>query len=330
MFAIGRGRVRRNLSAVRDRAVDRDADRLPGATGGGGRAADPQLAGGDRRHVSPAGARPGDRDLDGVGNDRRRARSAGRRRDLEHRVVAVDLRDQSAARDRLPVADPQSGPRGQARGTAAQGRRDRRGVVRVGPRRFGVRADRAAAPGLVQPGGERLAGGRGARVRGLPGLRVAGQRPDAQARPVQEPQLRGGQRRDAGSVRRPVGAVLLPHAVPAAGGRLLAAEERIGAAAREPRHVRALLALRRARRSTRPALVHGRRPSGRRGRHAHAAHGRGARGLLDRGAPGDPAVLVGPVDHGGAAHRRDPRRRRVRRRRASARRSTTQWRAWPG
>ena len=47
--------------------------------------------------VSGARARPRDRDLDGVGNDRRGARPARRRADPQRRLVAVDLRDQPAA-----------------------------------------------------------------------------------------------------------------------------------------------------------------------------------------------------------------------------------------
>ena len=119
-------------------------------------------------------------------------------------------------------------------------------------------------------------------VRGVPRLRIARERPDAAARPVQEPKLRGRERRDAGALRRPFGAVLLPRPVPAAGGRLLAAQSRAGAAAREPDHVRAVLAVRRARRSPRPAPVHGRRPADRRRGDAHAAQLRGPGRLPDR------------------------------------------------
>jgi hypothetical protein len=184
----GRGRVRPDLPAVRDRAIRWGPHRLPGAPGRRGSAAHTELAGRDHRHLPGEGARSGDRDVDGVGNDRRGARSARRRIDPERRDVALDLRDQRATRDRLSVPDHESRPCGCADRTGAPGRRNRSTPVRAGPRRRGVRFDRAAPPGVVQPGRERLPGGRGARLRRLPDPRVAHGRPDAQARPVQESQ----------------------------------------------------------------------------------------------------------------------------------------------
>ncbi len=69
--------------------------------GDGGRAARAQLAGGDREHLPRASERgAGDRQLDGVGGDRRRARPAGRRRAAGDRLLALDLLDQRAARRR--------------------------------------------------------------------------------------------------------------------------------------------------------------------------------------------------------------------------------------
>ena len=56
-----------------------------------------------------AGARPSDRHLDGMGNDRRGARPARRRADPQRRLLAVDLRDQPAAGRRVPLADPTGG-----------------------------------------------------------------------------------------------------------------------------------------------------------------------------------------------------------------------------
>ena len=103
--------------------------------------------------------------------------------------------------------------------------------------------------GLVEPGGARLSDRRRAHVRRVPDLRITGARPDATARPVQEPKLRGRKRRDARAVRRPVRVVLLPRPVPAASRRLLAARVRAGVVAREPGDVRAVLAVRCARRS---------------------------------------------------------------------------------
>ena len=83
--------------------------------------------------------------------------------------------------------------------------------------------------------------------------------PDAAAGAVQAPQLRGGQHRDVRDVRRAVGAVLLPHPLPPAGGGLRRARGRGGDAADHGGDVPALQARGRARGPLRPAPVHGRR-----------------------------------------------------------------------
>ncbi len=212
------GRLRGGLAAVRAGAFDRVSDRVSCAAGSRRRVAHPELAGGDRRDLSGARARPGDRHLDGVGHDRRSARAARRRPDPERRVLAVDLRDQPAPGRRVPLADPEGRSSHGGSENAAPRRCGGGAAVRAGSRRHRVRPDRAAAPGLVEPGRERLPDRRRPPVRCLPCLRITRARPDAPARPVQEPELRGRERRDARALRRPVRIVLLPRAVPAAGG----------------------------------------------------------------------------------------------------------------
>ncbi len=113
-----------------------------------------------------------------------------------------------------------------------------RAAVRAGPRRPGVRADRAAAAGLVEPGGRRAADRRRAAARGVHVVRVAREGSDAAAGAVPPAQLLGRQRRDVRDVRGAGDPVLLPRAVPAADRRLLAAEERAGDAAGDDRDVR--------------------------------------------------------------------------------------------
>ncbi len=210
----------------------------------------------------------------------------------------------------MPVADPEGGPGRESHHDPAAGRRGRCGAVRTGARRCRVRADRAAASRVVESGGGRVSDRGRAVVLGVPRLRVPCERSDAAPRSVQEPELRGREHRDARAVRRTVGAVLLPRPLPPAGRRLHPARIRSGVAAREPRHVRAVLTLWRARRPFRPAPVHGRRPAGRGCRHAPAPGLRRAGPLPDRSASRDPRVLAGPVDDGRAAHRSDSRRHR--------------------
>ena len=231
-------------------AVDRLPRRRAHAPGDRGGAARAELAGGDRQHVPGVRARRCDRHVDGVGGDRGRARAAGRRRAPGDRVVALDLRDQRAAGGGLRVADPRGDPAERCARARRQARRlPGRAAVRARPRRSGVRADRAAASGLVEPGGLPAAA-RGLRAaRGVHLLRVAREGSDAAARAVPPAQLLGGQRRDIRDVRGLGDRVLLPRAVPAADRRLHAAEERPGDAAGDGRHVRPLATLRCARRS---------------------------------------------------------------------------------
>ena len=110
-----RRRFRCRLAAVRAGADDRPAGRVSRSARRRRCPADAKLAGGDRRNLPRARARPCDRHLDRMGNDRRGARSVGRGGDSERRLVALDLRHQRAARGRLPVADPAGDPAGPER-----------------------------------------------------------------------------------------------------------------------------------------------------------------------------------------------------------------------
>ena len=106
-------------------------------------------------------------------------------------------------------------------------------------------------------------------VRGLPLLGVAHRPPDAAAGRSSAAQLRDRELRDLRHVRRARGAVLLPRAVPPAGGGLQRARGgRVGPAG-HARDVRALDPLRRDGGPARPAPVHGRGP-------AHHRRGPGA------------------------------------------------------
>ena len=162
IFALGVSGFGVASLAVRAGAHDRGAGRRAGAAGRRRRAARAELAGGDRQHVPGVRARRGDRQLDGVGGDRRGARAAGRRRAAGDRVLAVDLPHQHPARDRLRRADPvRDPPRRAAPHGCPPGGRAWRPAVRGRPRRPGVRADRAAAAGLVEPRRDRPAARRG-------------------------------------------------------------------------------------------------------------------------------------------------------------------------
>ena len=259
VFAIGRGRLRRGLAGVRARAVDRRA---------GGRARACRACAGallvpsslavivNTFSESERGAAIGSWTawgaIAGVLGPLVARRAAG------DRIVAADLPDQHpAVRDMRgvdPGGVPQAAPRERRR---APGRLSRRAAVRGRARRARVRADRAAAAGLVEPGGVRPAG-RGRRAAGLlPGVRGACRRPDAAAGAVPPAQLLRRQHRDVLDVCGPLDPVLLPGAVPAADRRLHAAAERPCDAAGDGDHVRALAPLRRAGRSLRAAPVHG-------------------------------------------------------------------------
>ena len=105
------------LGAVRARAVDGPADRLPGAAGDRRRRADPALAGRDRRPLLPARARPLP-GLHGRGvGDRGGRRPAARRHAHRRRELALDLPHQPAAgRGRAGRRDPDDeDPAGAAR-----------------------------------------------------------------------------------------------------------------------------------------------------------------------------------------------------------------------
>ena len=110
-----------------------------------------------------------------------------------------------------------------ARGHSQADRRGGRAAVRAGPRRAGVRADRAAPAWVGEPGGEHPADRRRRAARLLCALRVPHARPDAAAGALPPAQLLCGQRGDVLDVCGPGDPVLLPGAVPAADRRLHAA-----------------------------------------------------------------------------------------------------------
>ncbi len=102
----------------------------------------------------------GDRQLDGVGGDRGRARAAGRRRAAGDRLVALDLpRSTCRWRRACVCADPVRRSRRCAARERGARRVDCPGALlcALGLGGPGVRADRAAAAGLVEPGGDRPA-----------------------------------------------------------------------------------------------------------------------------------------------------------------------------
>ena len=90
------------------------------AAGRRGRAARAELAGGDREHVPGVRARRGDRQLDGVGRDRRGARAAGRRRAARDRhrggwIFLINIPLAAACVVLILIGDPQArAPRARA------------------------------------------------------------------------------------------------------------------------------------------------------------------------------------------------------------------------
>ena len=143
-----------------------------------------------------------------------------------HGILALDLRDQRPDRSDHALSRPARGARGAAAGGGREGGRDRRHALRAGPRRDHVRADRAAAAGVGRPDGRGAAARRGGIVRGVRGVGGAQPASDAAAVAVPAPQLRGRQHRDVLDVCRARPAVLLPGAVPPAGGGLQRARGR--------------------------------------------------------------------------------------------------------
>ena len=121
-----RGRIRRRIAAVRDRALDHVAGRVSRVAGDRWRAADAEslaviVSTFDARERGPA-----------IGTWTAWGMIAGALgpliagRDSERRLVALDLRHQSAAGDRLPVADRESRPVDAPHLRSAQGRLRRR------------------------------------------------------------------------------------------------------------------------------------------------------------------------------------------------------------
>src|SRR5262249_58808207 len=98
-------------------------------------------------------------------------------------------------------------------------------ALRPRPGRSRVRADRAAAAGMGQPGGARAADRRTAASGCLRVVGVAGQRSDASARSFPAAELLGWQRGDVFDVCGARDPVLLPRPLSAADRRLLAAAE---------------------------------------------------------------------------------------------------------
>jgi hypothetical protein len=104
--------------------------------------------------------------------------------------VALDLRDQRAARPRDAGADPRRGPAQHARREASRGRRGR-SAVRGRPLRGGLRADRAAALWVGERRDPRPAPRRRSCSRRVRRPRAADERADARAPPLPAAQLRG-------------------------------------------------------------------------------------------------------------------------------------------
>ena len=194
------------------------------------------------------------------GRDCSNRRPARRRRDRRPGLLAVDLRGFNVP---LLSSDfigthPRAWIPGQRAHWRAAGGLPRRRALRRRARGDRVRPDRAAALRLEQPRHPRSAHRRRGRVCVLPRVRAARRRADAAARALLAPQLRSRKRGDARHVRRTRDPVLLPHDLPAAGRRLHGARERAHDRPGDARHVRALAALRRTCRPTRPEGVHGR------------------------------------------------------------------------
>ena len=118
----------------------------------------------------------------------------------------------------------------------------------------------------------------------VPLARVDDRPPDGPALAVRAAQLRRRQPRDPGDVRGTLDPVLLPRAVPAAGRRLHGAPGRDGDDPHDGHHVRALEALRSARRPPGTADVPRRRPTRGGGRAAARASGRSGVRLLHAAA----------------------------------------------
>ena len=118
-----------------------------------------------------------------------------------------------------------------------------------------------------------------------------------------------------GDVRRARDPLLLPDDLPPGGRGLHRARERAHHAARDPRDVRALAPVRRARRPPRPAPLHGRRPPRRRGRHPAAPANGAGHVVPHRPAARAARLRARAVAHRCAARRHGSRRRRRERRR---------------
>ena len=172
-----------------------------GAAGHRRRAARPELAGGHHRHLPAEGAR---RRRSGRG--RRGAAIAGRsaRWSADGSSTAPRGAGSSSSTcrscSRCLLADPRASSRRRPRAGGPRRRVDVLGALlcALGLGGVGVRADRAAAPRLVEPGRDAARWSAGVVL--LAAFLVyesRAQRPDAAARPVPLAQLRGRQRRDA-------------------------------------------------------------------------------------------------------------------------------------
>src|SRR3954468_4894002 len=211
--------------------------------------------------VGPAGG--GLRLVDRVVGHRHGAGPAGRRAAAGRRVMALDLRHQPRARGRRPRAGP-AARRHPRRPVRRPRRRHRRRAGDPRPGRPRLRAHRGPDARLGLAGDPRAARrwpGLPGRLRALRAPRVAS---DALARPLPPAQLRGGQRGDAGHLRRAERGALLPRALPAADRRLHRTAVRALAAAGQRDHVLAVAPLGRAGGPGRAALLHGHRPGDRR------------------------------------------------------------------
>ena len=219
-------RVCGHIGALRPRAERRGADRRPRAPGVRRCPARAGLTRHPRRHLRGARARQGDRNVDGVEWDSDRDRPGGRRRADRGALVAGHLLDQRAAdhrhgADGAGLRQGEQGPRRRPLDRLAGDR-----ALGPGPCGTRVRADPATHPRLERPDGVRAADRRNRPVRILPLLGDARAASGARPVAVPHPQLRRDELGDARRVRRADGRPVLPHALPAADGRLLATSGR--------------------------------------------------------------------------------------------------------